>query len=254
MAPGCWTSTGRPIATAPEVPGYVLDACVARYTTNPLNVATIGVQTLMPPEQRGDVALQATYRATLMKQLLTKMNEEFQRFLPPARSDPDLELKLDYMTVFLTREETDDTRTSFPAADFLRMRVVNTRTHEEVANHYGANASYIFRDTDFYLILPTLKKNPDGTINTAEFADCGKLNAMLYRAMFKSTSPVGVLDRFPVSCIAVSDKYPLHRSGVEHPVLGAVYASDQEAAPKRSPDRPVLSPDGSPGIELPARG
>ena len=33
---------GSPIATTPQVPGYVLDPCVARYTTNPLNVATIG--------------------------------------------------------------------------------------------------------------------------------------------------------------------------------------------------------------------
>ena len=226
---------GKPIATAPLVPGYALDPCVARYTTNPLNIATIGVQTLMPPDKRGDITLQATYRVALMKQLLMKMNEEFQRFLPPAKREPDLELKLEYMTVFLTKEKTDDTRTAFPAADFLRMRVVNTRTQEEVANSYGANASYIFRDTDFYLILPTLERNPDGTINTAEFGDCGKLNAMLYRAMFKATSPIGVLERFPVSCIAVSDKYPLQRSGGEHPVLGTMYASDQDAARKRSP-------------------
>jgi hypothetical protein len=223
---------GRPIATRPQVPGYVLDPCVARYTTNPLNVATIGVQTLMPPEQRGDIALQATYRTTLLKRLLTKMNEEFQRFLPAEKRDPDVGLRLDYMTVFLTTETTDDTRTAFPAADFLRMRVVNRRIQAEVANSYGANASYIFRDTDFYLILPTLKKNPDGTISTAEFGDCGKLNAMLYRAMFKATSPIGVLDRTPVSSIAVSDKYPLHRSGAEHPVLGTLYASDQDAARK----------------------
>ena len=71
---------GNPIATTPQVPGYALDPCLARYTTNPLNVATLGVQTLMPPEKRGDIALQATYRTALMKQLLTKMNEEFQRF------------------------------------------------------------------------------------------------------------------------------------------------------------------------------
>jgi len=226
---------GKPIATAPQVSGYVLDPCVARYTTNPLNVATIGVQTLMPPEQRGDVALQATYRTELLKRLLAKMNEEFHRFLPPDKRDPDLALTLDYMTVFLTTAPTDDTRTAFPAADFLRMRVVNQRTQAEVANSYGANASYIFRDTDFYLILPTLKKNPDGTITTMEFGDCGKLNAILYRAMFKNTSPVGVLDRTPVSCIAVSDKYPLHRSGVAHPVLGALYTSDEAAARRRSP-------------------
>lgn len=226
---------GEPIATTPQVPGYVLDPCVARYTTNPLNVATIGVQTLMPPEQRGDLALQATYRTALLTRLLAKMNEEFQRFLPPDTRDPDLELKLDYMTVFLTRETTDDTRTAFPAADFLRMRVLHRRTHAEVANSFGANASYIFRATDFYLILPTLKKSLDGTISTAEFGDCGKLNAMLYRAMFRATSPLGVLDRHPVSCIAVSDKYPLHRSGAEHPVLGTLYASDQDAARKQSP-------------------
>jgi hypothetical protein len=226
---------GNPIATTPQVPGYTLDRCVARYTTNPLNVATIGVQTLMPPEQRGDIALQAAYRPTLLKRLLTKMNEEFQRFLPAERRDPDLELKLDYMTVFLTTGTTDATRTAFPAADFLRMRVVKRRTQAEVANSYGANASYIFRDTDFYLILPTLKKNSDGTISTAEFGDCGKLNAMLYRAMFKAMSPIGVLDRYPVSCIAVSDKYPLHQSGAEHPVLGTLYASDQDAARKQSP-------------------
>jgi hypothetical protein len=226
---------GTPIATTPQVPGYALDPCVARYTTNPLNVATIGVQTLMPPEQRGDIVSQATYRTTLLKQLGTKMNEEFQRFLPPDKRDPDLALKLEYMTVFLTTEATDDTRTAFPAADFLRMRVVNQRTQVEVANSYGANASYIFWDTDFYLILPTLKKSLDGTISTAEFGDCGKLNAMLYRAMFKATSPIGVLDRFPVSCIAVSDKYPLHQSGAEHPVLGTLYASDQDAARKQSP-------------------
>lgn len=226
---------GKPIATTPQVPGYALDPCLARYTTNPLNVATIGVQTLMPPEKRGDIALQATYRTALMKQLLTKMNEEFQRFLPPDKRDPDLALKLDYMTVFLTTETTDDTRTAFPAADFIRLRVVSTRTHDEVANSYGGNASYIFRDTDFYLTLPTLKKNLDGTINTAEFGNFGKVNAMLYRAMFKATSPIGVLDRYPVSCIAVSDKYPLHQSGAEHPVLGILYACDQDAAPKRSP-------------------
>jgi hypothetical protein len=142
-----------------------LDPCVARYTTNPLNVATIGVQTLMRPEQRGDLTLQATYRAALLTRLLARMNEEFQRFLPPDTRDPDLELKLDYMTVFLTKETTDDTRTAFPAADFLRMRVLHRRTHAEVANSFGANASYIFRDTDFYLILPTLKKELDGTIN-----------------------------------------------------------------------------------------
>jgi len=232
---GLLDGEGKPIATTPQVPGYVLDPCVARYTTNPLNVATLGVQTLMPPEQRGDIALQATHRTALLKRLLTKMNEEFQRFLPADKRDPDLELKLDYMTVFLTTHTTDDTRTAFPAADFLRMRVVNQRTQAEVANSYGANASYIFRDTDFYLILPTLKKNPDGTISTAEFGDCGKLNAMLYRAMFKANAPIGVLDRTPVSCIAVSDKYPLHRSGAEHPVLGTMYASDQDAARKRSP-------------------
>jgi hypothetical protein len=139
------------------------------------------------------------------------------------------------MTVFLTTEPKDDTRTAFPAADFLRMRVVNTRTHAEVANSYGANASYIFRDTDFYRIMPTLKKNPDGTINTAEFGDCGKLNAMLYRAMFTATSPIGVLDRHPVSCIAVSDKYPLHRTDEQHPVLGTLYASDGDAARRQSP-------------------
>jgi hypothetical protein len=225
---------GEPIATTPQVPGYVLDPCVARYTTNPLNVATIGVQTLMPPEQRGDLALQATYRMALLTRLLARMNEEFQRFLPPDTRDPDLELKLDYMTVFLTKEATDDTRTAFPAADFLRMRVLHRRTHAEVANSFGANASYIFRDTDFYLILPTLKKELDGTINTAEFGDCGKLNAMLYRAMFTATSPLGVLDRHPVSCIAVSDKYPLHRSGAAHPVLGTLYATDQDAARKQS--------------------
>ncbi len=115
------------------------------------------------------------------------------------------------------------------------MRVVNQRTQAEVADSFGANASYIFRDTDFFLILPTLKKSPDGTISTAEFGDCGKLNAMLYRAMFTATSPIGVLDRHPVSCIAVSDKYPLHRTGPEHPVIGAPYSSDQEAARKRSP-------------------
>jgi hypothetical protein len=225
----------KPIASAPQSHGYVLDPCVARYTTNPLNVATIGVQTLMPPEQRGDLALQATCRTTLMKRLVTRMNEEFQRFLPPDKRDPDLALKLDYMTVFLTQAPTDDTRTAFPAADFLRMRVVDQRTRAEVANSFGANASYMFRDTDFFLILPTLKKSPDGTINTAEFGDCGKLNAMLYRAMFRATSPIGVLDRHPVSCIAVSDKYPLHRSGPEHPVIGAPYSSDQEAARRRSP-------------------
>jgi len=118
---------GKPIATTPQVPGYVLDPCVARYTTNPLNVATIGVQTLMPPEQRGDIALQATYRRALLTRLLTTMNEEFQRFLPPDKRDADLALQLDYMTVFLTTETTDDTRAAFPAADFLRMRVVNTR-------------------------------------------------------------------------------------------------------------------------------
>ena len=196
---------GTPIATTPQVPGYVLDPCVARYTTNPLNIATVGVQTLMPPEQRGDVTLQATYRTALLERLLTRMNAEFQRFLPPDKRDADLVLQLDYMTVFLTRGATDDPRSAFPAADFLRMRVMNRRTQEVVANSFGANASYIFRDTDFYLILPTLKKNPDGTITTAEFGDCGKLNAMLYRAMFKALSPIGVLDRYPVSCIAVSD-------------------------------------------------
>jgi hypothetical protein len=143
---------GAPIATAPQVPGYGLDACVARYTTNPLNVATIGVQTLMPPEQRGDVVLQATYRTALLRWLLAQMNEEFQRFLPAGRRDADLELKLEYMTVFLTREATDDTRTAFPAAAFLRMRVVNRWTGAEMANSYGANASYIFRDTAFYLV------------------------------------------------------------------------------------------------------
>jgi hypothetical protein len=217
------------------VAGYVLDACVARYTTNPLNVATIGVQTLMPLELRGDLELQATYRTALLKRLLAKMNEEFQRFLPERARDSELELELDYMTVFLTKEAADDTRTAFPAADFLRMRVVNRRTGAEVANSYGANASYIFRDTDFYLILPTLTKGPDGAISTAEFGNCGKLNAMLYRAMFTATSPIGVLDRTPVSCIAVSDKYPMYRTRVEHPVLGAVYAADQDAARKHSP-------------------
>lgn len=226
---------GKPIATTPQVPGYVLDPCLARYTTNPLNVATIGVQTLMPPEQRGDIALQATYRTALLKRLLATMNVEFQRFLPADKRDTDLALQLDYMTVFLTTETTDDTRAAFPAADFLRMRVVNTRTQAEVADSFGANASYIFRDTDFYLVLPTLKKSPDGTINTAEFGDCGKLNAMLYRAMFTATSPIGVLDRYPVSCIAVSDKCPLHRTDAEHPVLGTLYASDQDAARKHSP-------------------
>ena len=55
------------------------------------------------------------------------------------------------MTVFLTTGTTDDTRTAFPAADFLRMRVMHRRTQAEVANSFGANASYIFRDTDFYL-------------------------------------------------------------------------------------------------------
>src|SRR6185437_12783979 len=159
--------------------------------------------------------LQAIYRTSLLNRLLTTMNEAFQRFLPPDKRDSDLALKLDYMTVFLTTEATDDTRLAFPAADFLRMRVVNQRTHAEVANSYGANASYIFRDTDFYLILPTLKKDPDGTINTAEFGDCGKLNAMLYRAMFKGISPIVVLDRYPVSCIAVSDKYPLYQTDAE---------------------------------------
>lgn len=53
--------------------------------------------------------------------------------------------------------------------------------------------------------------------------------------MFIATSPIGVLDRHPASCIAVSDKYPLHRSAPEHPVIGAPYSSDQEAAPRRSP-------------------
>ena len=225
---------GKSIATTPQVPGYVLDPCVARYTTNPLNVATIGVQTLIPPERRGDIALQATVRRDLLKRLLARMNEEFQRFLPTDLRDADLALLLDYMTVFLTTGTTDDTRTAFPAADFLRMRVIHRRTQAVVASSFGANASYIFRDTDFYLILPTLKKSADGTITTAEFGDCGKLNAMLYRAMFRATSPIGVLDRYPVSCIAVSDKYPLHRTGAEHPVLGVVYASDQEAARKRS--------------------
>ena len=113
---GLLDQDSHPIATTPQAPGYVLDPCVARYTTNPLNVATIGVQTLMPPEQRGDLALQATYRTALMKKLLARMNEEFHRFLPPDKRDPELELKLDYMTVFLTREATDDTRTAFPAA------------------------------------------------------------------------------------------------------------------------------------------
>ena len=226
---------GNPIATAPQVPGYVLDPCLARYTTNPLNVATIGVQTLMPPDQRGDLALQATFRRALMERLLRTMNEELQRFLPPDKRDSDLELQLDYMTVFLTKGTRNDTRTAFPAADFLRLRVVNTRTREEVSSSFGGNASYIFRDTDFYLTLPTLKKNPDGTISTAEFGTFGQVNAMLYRAMFKATSAIGVLDRYPVSCIAVSDKYPLHQSGAEHPVLGSLYASDQDAARKRSP-------------------
>ncbi len=113
---GLLVREGRPIATAPRAPGYVLDACVARYTTNPLNVATIGVQTLMPSEQRGDLALQATYRTALLQRLLARMNEEFQRFLPPDKRDPDLALTLDCMTVFLTNGPTDDTRTAFPAA------------------------------------------------------------------------------------------------------------------------------------------
>ena len=46
---GLLDGEGKPIATTPQVPGYALDPCLARYTTNPLNVATIGVQTLMPP-------------------------------------------------------------------------------------------------------------------------------------------------------------------------------------------------------------
>lgn len=187
----------------------------------------------MPPEQRGDLALQAAYRTALLRRLVAKMNEEFRRFVPADTHDPDLTLKLDYMTVFLTTAATDDTRTAFPAADFLPMRVVNQRTRAEVADSFGSNASYIFRDTDFYLILPTLKKNPDGTISTAEFGDCGKLNAMLYRAMFKATSPIGVLDRHPVSCIAVSDKYPLHRSGVEHPPLAGFPLYDRAARNER---------------------
>lgn len=108
----------------------------------------------MPPEQRGDLALRAAYRTALLRRLLAKMNEEFRRFVPADTHDPDLTLKLDYMTVFLTTAATDDTRTAFPAADFLRMRVVNQRTRAEVADSFGSNASYIFRDTDFYLILP----------------------------------------------------------------------------------------------------
>ena len=226
---------GKLIATTPQVPGYFLDPCVARYTTNPLNIATIGVQTLIPPEKRGDTTLQASYRTALMRRLLTKMNEEFRRFLPPTNWKHGLLLELDYMTVFLTKEKLDDTRTAFPAADFIRMRVVNTQTQEEVSNSYGGNASYIFRDTDFYLTLPTLEKNLDGTYDPAELDGFGKLNAMLYRSMFKATSPIGVLERFPVSCIAVSDKYPLHRSGTAHPVLGSRYVFDQDAARKRSP-------------------
>ncbi len=50
----------------------------------------------MPPEQRGDVALQATVRRDLLQRLLARMNEEFQRFLPPDTRDADLELRLDY--------------------------------------------------------------------------------------------------------------------------------------------------------------
>lgn len=33
---GLLDQEGKPIASAPQPPGYVLDPCVARYTTNPL--------------------------------------------------------------------------------------------------------------------------------------------------------------------------------------------------------------------------
>lgn len=141
--------------------------------------------------------------------------------LAGAGDDDRYTAELDIVSVQLCFADDADAE-RFPVIEVLDVTILDRRTGERHRGIVGNNFSSYLRDYDFSIVLPAAKAAGASAIPD----DFGDLHGQIFQHLLESDA---YRERFalpPVICISVSTSRTYHRTGLEHPVLGAEYAQD----------------------------
>ena len=122
------------------------------------------------------------------------------------------------------RVAPDEGDAPFPLIEILQTTVLDRQTGERIDGIVGNNFSSYVRDYDFSVVLPEhMKAHPD----TGAPEDFGDLHGKLFRHFLNSAAYRDNFRKTPVVCLSVSSNKTYHRTGIEHPVLGLEYETDE---------------------------
>lgn len=112
---------------------------------------------------------------------------------------------------------------TFPVIEILKTNIVDNKTSERIEGIVGNNFSSYVRDYDFSVVLPEHNQaRQDFTIPD----DFGNLHGNIFKSFIQSDVYKSSFSKAPVICLSVSSKNIYHRTGYQHPVLGAEYHQD----------------------------
>ncbi len=116
-----------------------------------------------------------------------------------------------------------DDDAEFPLLEMLEVHVVDRHTGERHQGIVGNNFSSYVRDYDFSVLLPAAQQAAGGFTVPDGFGD---LHGKLFQHFVESEAYRQRFPQSPVVCISVSTSRTYHRTGRQHPVLGAEYEQD----------------------------
>ncbi len=113
---------------------------------------------------------------------------------------------------------------TLPLIEILKTNILDRKNNERIEGIAGNNFSSYVRDYDFSVILLEHNKDQPGFSTPDNFGD---LHGKLFKSFVNSSAYKEHFAKPPVICLSVSSSKTYHRTGNQHPVLGAEYLQDE---------------------------
>lgn len=112
---------------------------------------------------------------------------------------------------------------ALPLIEILKTSIFDKNTKQRIDGIVGNNFSSYVRDYDFSVVLLEHTKNQPEFSTPDNF---GELHGKLFKSFVNSEAYTSHFSKPPVICLSVSSSKIYHRTGNQHPVLGAEYLQD----------------------------
>ncbi|UPG90536.1 DUF1852 domain-containing protein [Luteibacter aegosomaticola] len=120
--------------------------------------------------------------------------------------------------------DPEDQHGAFPLIEILKTAVIDRKTGQRIEGMVGNNFSSYVRDYDFSVLLPEYNQDR-ATFATPD--DFGDLHGKLFKHFLNSRAYKESFQKPPVICISASSSKTYHRTGLQHPILGAEYVQNE---------------------------